>query len=127
MLYRVKSKKTLAEVVKALEASAQKHKFGVLAVHDLKQKLKDKGVEFDRDCLVYEVCNPQQAKKVLEANAEISTALPCRISVYREDDGITLATIRPTVLLNMFDVPGLRGVAEEVEQTMLQMMDDAAK
>jgi uncharacterized protein (DUF302 family) len=126
MLYRVESRKSLAEVGRGLEAAAQKYKFGILAVHDLKAKMKEKGVEFDRDCLIYEVCNPQQAKKVLEANAAISTALPCRISVYREGAGVTLATLRPTVLLEMFQTPGLRAVAEEVEEVILKMMNEAA-
>ena len=126
MLFRIQSRKSLSEVAKALEAAAQRHKFGVLAVHDLKQKMQEKGVEFDRDCLIYEVCNPQQAKKVLEANTEISTALPCRISLYREGDRVTLATPRPTALLDLFQTPALRSVAEEVEQTMRQMMEEAA-
>ncbi|PYV24775.1 MAG: hypothetical protein DMG24_10540 [Acidobacteria bacterium] len=126
MLFRIQSRKSLSEVAKALEAAAQRHKFGVLAVHDLKQKMQEKGVEFDRDCLIYEVCNPQQAKKVLEANTEISTALPCRISLYREGDLVTLATLRPTALLDLFQMPALRSVAEEVEQTMRQMMEEAA-
>ncbi len=127
MLYRIHSKKNLAEVARGLEAAAQKHKFGILCVHDLRAKLHEKGVEFDRDCQVFEVCNPQQAKKVLDANAEISTALPCRISVYGEGDGVTLATLRPTSLLEMFQTPGLRGVAEEVEETILKMMQEAAQ
>ena len=126
MLYRVESRKSLAEVGRGLEAAAQKYKFGILAVHDLKAKMKEKGVEFDRDCLIYEVCNPQQAKKVLGANAAISTALPCRISVYSEGAGVTLATLRPTVLLEMFQAPGLRAVAEEVEEVILKMMNEAA-
>jgi len=126
VLYRVESRKSLAEVGRGLEAAAQKYKFGILAVHNLKAKMKEKGVEFDRDCLIYEVCNPQQAKKVLEANAAISTALPCRISVYREGAGVTLATLRPTVLLEMFQTPGLRAVAEEVEEVILKMINEAA-
>jgi uncharacterized protein (DUF302 family) len=126
MLYRVESRKSLAEVGRGLEAAAQKYKFGILAVHDLRAKMKEKGIEFERDCLIYEVCNPQQAKKVLEANAAISTALPCRISVYREGAGVTLATLRPTVLLEMFQTPGLRAVAEEVEEVILKIMNEAA-
>ena len=82
MVLRVRSKKKLNEVARDLEAAAQRNKFGVLGVHDLKAKIIEKGVEFTRDCLIFEVCNPQQAKQVLEANAEISTALPCRIAVY---------------------------------------------
>jgi uncharacterized protein (DUF302 family) len=127
MLYRIESSKSLAEVASGLEAAAQKHKFGVLAVHDLKAKMKEKGVDFERDCLVYEVCNPHQAKRMLEANAEISTALPCRIAVYREGAGVSLATLRPTALLEMFQTPGLRAVAEEVEEAIIAMMQEAAK
>ncbi len=126
MLYRVESRKTLPEVGRGLEAAAEKYKFGILAVHDLKAKMQEKGVNFDRDCLIYEVCNPQQAKKVLEANAEISTALPCRISVYSEGAGVTLATLRPTALLEIFQTPGLRAVAEEVEEVILKIMNEAA-
>ena len=119
MLYRVESRKTLAEIASGLEAAAQKHKFGVIAVHDLKAKMKEKGVEFERECLIYEVCNPHQAKKVLEANAEISTVLPCRISVYSEGAGLTLATLRPTALIDLFQTPALRAVAQEVEEVII--------
>ena len=126
MLCRVVSHKNLTDVVRDLEAAAQKYKFGVLAVHDLKAKMKEKGVDFDLDCLIFEVCNPHQAKKVLEANAEISTALPCRISVFREGEGVTLATLLPTALLELFQTPGLRAVAEEVEETILKIMQEAA-
>jgi len=126
MLYRVKSRKTLAEVASRLEAAAQRHKFGVMAVHDLKAKMNEKGVDFDHDCLIYEVCNPHQAKKVLEANAEVSTVLPCRISVYSEGAGLTLATLRPTALIDLFKTPALKAVAQEVEEVLVQMMNEAA-
>ena len=126
MLYRVNSKKKLSDVARDLEAACQKNKFGVLAVHDLKAKMNEKGVDFDRDCLIFEVCNPHQAKKVLEKNAEISTALPCRISVYEEGGGVTLATIKPTAMLEMFREAGLEPVAEEVEQAIVNIMQEAA-
>jgi uncharacterized protein (DUF302 family) len=127
MLYRVHTQKSLEEVGRALEAAVQRHKFGVPGVHDLQAKMREKGVEFDRACRVFEVCNPQQAKKILEANAEISTALPCRISVYSEGDGVTLATLRPTALIGMFGTPSLHDVAEEVEEALIAMMQEAAK
>jgi len=37
-----------------------------------------KGVKFASECLIFEVCQPQQAKKVLDQNMSVSTALPCR-------------------------------------------------
>lgn len=126
MVYRVESRKSISQVARDLEAASQRHKFGVLMVHDLKAKMKEKGVEFDRDCLIFEVCNPQQAKKVLEKSAEISTALPCRISVYQEGGRVRLATIKPTVMLEMFKEAGLKEAAQEVEQTLFKIMQEAA-
>jgi uncharacterized protein (DUF302 family) len=126
MLYRVESKKKVSDIGKDLEAAAQRNKFGVLGVHNLKSKLNEKGVEFDRDCLVFEVCNPHQAKKVLEQSAEISTALPCRISAFSEDGKTILATIRPTMLMGLFKAHGLESVAQEVEESLIRIMDEAA-
>ena len=96
-------------------------------VHDLRAKLAEKGVSFARECRIFEVCNPHQAKKVLEANLEICTALPCRISVYEEGGKTRLATIKPTVLIGLYPNPELKGVAVEVETTLVQIMDEAAR
>jgi len=83
-------------------------------------------VEFAHPCLIYEVCQPQQAKKVLEANMSVSTALPCRISIYEEGGKTILATLKPTTLLKMFHTPQLAGVAQEVEDTIVKIMNEAA-
>ena len=93
MLHIVESTKPLARLAADLEQAVARHKFGVLGVHDLKAKMAEKGVPFARECRIFEVCNPHQAKKVLETNLEISTALPCRISVY-EEGGKTKLTLR---------------------------------
>ena len=127
MLIVVDSQKPLERVVKDLEAAVARHKFGVLGVHDLRAKLAEKGVPFDRECRVFEVCNPQQARKVLEANLEISTALPCRISVYSEAGKTRLATIKPTALIALYGTLELKAVAEEVERTIQAIMIDAAR
>ncbi len=92
----------------------------------LYQGLREMGVEFAHECLIFEVCQPQQAKKVLDKNMSVSTALPCRISVYEEDGNTILATLKPTTLLAMFDTPQLKGVAQEVEETIVHIMNEAA-
>ena len=127
MLHIVDSQKPLERVVKDLEEAVARHKFGVLGVHDLRAKMVEKGVPFDRECRVFEVCNPQQARKVLEANLEISTALPCRISVYQEGGKTRLATIKPTALIGLYGTPELKRVAEEVELTITAIMAEAAR
>ena len=119
----------LETVCQRLTEIAQRHKFGVLGTHDLKEKMASKGVVFDRECRVFEVCNPQQAKDVLTQSMEISTALPCRISVYQDNaSGRTvLATIKPTKLLSLFDAPGAATAAREIEDTITRIIEEAAR
>ncbi|MBI3455963.1 MAG: DUF302 domain-containing protein [Candidatus Rokubacteria bacterium] len=126
MLHVVESAKSVDRVARDLAAAVVRHKFGVLGVHDLKETMAKKGVPFGRECRIFEVCNPQQAKQVLEANLQISTALPCRISVYEEGGKTKLATIRPTAMIALYANPELRSVAEEVEATLNRIMAEAA-
>jgi uncharacterized protein (DUF302 family) len=121
-----RTKKSLEETAKALEVAVGNHQFGVMGTHDLRATMAKKGVQFERDCQVYEVCNPHQAKKVLEENMAISTALPCRISLYRDGDETVLATIAPSAMLGMFGAEGVATVAAEVEATMKAIMQEAA-
>lgn len=126
MLHVVESKKSIQQIAEAFPEVATRHQFGVLGTHNLRQKMNDKGVPFDRECLVFEVCNPQQARKVLEGNMAISTALPCRVSVYQEGGKTKIATIKPTALLAMFPAEGLKTVAEEVERDLLAIIRELA-
>jgi uncharacterized protein (DUF302 family) len=117
----------LETVCSRLPEIATSHKFGVLATHNLREKMVSKGVPFDRECRVIEVCNPQQARDVLSQAIEISTALPCRISVYEEGGRTILATIKPTALLTLFGVAGAAAAAQVVEDTMVRIMDETCR
>ena len=126
MLVKLSTNKTVSEAAVALEAAVQVNHFGVMQIHNLKETMAKKGVEFERECLIFEVCQPQQAKKVLDQNMSVSTALPCRISIYEEGGKTILATLKPTALLAMFNVPQFEGVAQEVENTIIKIMKEAA-
>lgn len=125
MLFTVKTKKQLPEIERDLKDAAARHQFGVLAVHDLRETMSNKGIQLGMDCRIYEVCNPAQAKKVLDANGAVSTALPCRISVYGSAGDYTLATLLPTALMQVFGNPDLGDVATEVEAVIRDMMQAA--
>jgi uncharacterized protein (DUF302 family) len=126
MLIHLNTDKTVKEAAEALHIAVEAHHFGVMQVHDLRETMWKKGVEIAHECLIFEVCQPQQAKKVLDANMSISTALPCRISIYEEGGKTTLATLKPTTLLAMFNTPQLNDVAQEVEDSILAIMTAAA-
>lgn len=124
--YETHASGTMEQVGERLEQAAQNHSFGVLNVIDLKAKMVSKGVEFGPECRIYEVCNPQRAKQVLEKNMGLSTVLPCRIALYQIDGRITLSTLLPTQVLGLFEAPGLAPVAQAVEDDITSIMDEAA-
>ena len=117
---------TVDEVGRKLEAAVKARKFGVIGVIDLQAKMREKGVEFAHACRVYEVCNPQRAKQVLEEDMSISTVLPCRITVYEEGGRVKVATLLPTQVLGLFGAADLAAVAQDVERDIVAMVDEAA-
>lgn len=125
-LYCAVSRRSVSEVASLLPAVIAKHEFGALNSTDLRQKMRDKGVAFEHACVVFDVCNPRQAKIVLDNDMSVSTVLPCRISVYEEDGKTVVATTKPTALLGLFGASGLEPVASEVEKTLISIIDEAA-
>ena len=126
MLFKMETKKGFEQVCLDLEKAVVDNKFGVMAVHNLNETMKKKGVEFKAPCRIFEVCNPHQAKKVLEKNMDLSSFLPCRISVFVERDRVTLATLKPTAIVSMFNQPELKQTAQEVEDTLMHIMKEAS-
>lgn len=125
MLYVKEVFGNVDDIVEKIEQAAKDNNFGVLDIHDLKQKMASKGVDFAPECRIVEVCNPSNAKEVLENNMAISTALPCRISVYEEGGKVKIATIRPTYMLDLFENPELKSVAQSVEETIIKIISMA--
>jgi RNA polymerase-binding protein DksA len=127
MYYIAQTTKSVAEAARDLEAAVQKHKFGVLHVHDLKDTLTRKGFPLGPQCRVFEVCNPQHAARVLARDMRLNMALPCRISVFEDRGVTTIGTILPSEMLRQLSPdPELAEVAATVEATIKAIIDDAA-
>jgi hypothetical protein len=58
MLTKLSAGKTVSE------AAIQAKQFSVMQVHNLNVTMAKKDVEFARERLIFEVCQPQQARKV---------------------------------------------------------------
>jgi uncharacterized protein (DUF302 family) len=125
--YAVECVGTFEEVCKRLTSNLPKHKLGLVGSIDLKSKLKEKGLDFARNCTIFEVCNPQVAYEMLTKDAIISTMLPCRISVYEENDKIKMATALPTSLLHLFKE--FDGVTESkmIEEALKATLNECTK
>ena len=127
MYYIKETGKTFEQTSADLDAAVKRHGFGVLHVHDLGATLRGKGIAFDEQCKVFEVCNPQQAARVLSADMRLNMALPCRISVFTERGKTRIGLIKPVDMLSALSSDeGLIAVAEEVETATRRMVDEAA-
>jgi len=126
MYYVVKTDKSFEQASADLETEVKNLGFGVLHIHDLGKTLRSKGVSFEEDCRVFEVCNPVQAAKVLSVDMRLNMALPCRISVYTENGSTMIGLIKPAQMLaGLSDDPDLLEVANEVETKTIQMIDNS--
>jgi uncharacterized protein (DUF302 family) len=119
--------KSFEEACSDLKAAVASHDFGLLAVHDLAATLRSKNINFSENCRVFEVCNPQQAAKVLKTDMSLNMALPCRISVYTEAGQTRIGMIKPADLLrDLSGLPELMDIAHEVDSSMTAMILEAA-
>ena len=126
MYYIVETDKSFDNASADLESAVINNGFGVLHVHDLGGTLRSKGMTFDEQCKVFEVCNPAQAVKVLSADMRLNMALPCRISVFTENGKTKIGLIKPEQMLSSLSQdPDLVQVAKEVEKQTIQMVDEA--
>jgi len=126
MYYIVETSKSFNQASTDLEAAVKRHGFGVLHIHDLGATLRSKGIAFDEECKVFEVCNPGQAAKVLSVDMRLNMALPCRISVFTEKGKTKIGLIKPVQMLSALSQDAaLVQVAKEVEEKTIQMVDEA--
>jgi uncharacterized protein (DUF302 family) len=126
MRYVVSSDKSVEQATTDLEEAVRRNGFGVLHQYDLKKTLAGKGVELPHECRILDVCNPQQAARVLTADMGMNVALPCRVSVYEDGGQTRIGMVKPTAMLaSLSDSLELRSVAEDVELAIARMIDSA--
>jgi uncharacterized protein (DUF302 family) len=126
MYYIVETDKSFDQASADLESAVKQNGFGVLHVHDLGVTLRSKGIVFDNECKIFEVCNPGQAAKVLSVDMRLNMALPCRISVFTEQGKTKIGLIKPAQMLSALSQDStLIEVASEVERKTIQMVDEA--
>jgi RNA polymerase-binding protein DksA len=127
MYYIVRTEKSVGDAARDLEAAVRKHSFGVLHVFDLKDTLTKKGYPLGPQCKIFEICNPEQATRVLQRDMRLNMALPCRISVF-EDEGTTkIGMILPAEMLRALSHDRELGeIADAVEGTIKAIVDEAA-
>ena len=121
--YTVETNKTIEEAISSLEESLKEEKFGVLWQFDIKEKLQEKGLDFDQSYRVLEVCNPNEAQRVLSQNKMVGYFLPCKIVVYDDNGRTKIGMPRPTSLIEMVKDDLLEKLANDIENRLIACID----
>lgn len=126
MYYIVETSKSFDQATTDLDAAIQNHSFGILHIHDLAATLRKKGMAFDEQCKIFEVCNPGHAVDVLATDMRLNMALPCRISIWTEKGQTKIGLIKPKEMLSASSQDAkLLAIATEVEAQTIAMIDEA--
>ncbi|UKS65674.1 DUF302 domain-containing protein [Rossellomorea marisflavi] len=125
--YTVQADGTMKEAITALEDALKEESFGILWTFDIKDKLTEKGFTVDEPYMVLELCNPQEAERVLKENKLVGYFLPCKIVVYQDQGAIKIGLPKPTALIGLLDDPELKELAGDIERRLIGCIDRSIK
>jgi uncharacterized protein (DUF302 family) len=107
------------KVVNALQTEG----FGVLTEIDIKATMKKK---LDKDYLPHLIlgaCNPILADKVLQVEPQISTMLPCNVTLRELESGeIEVNAIDPVAAMGPIGNEKITPVAQEVQNKLIKVL-----
>jgi uncharacterized protein (DUF302 family) len=114
-MHRTLSGVEFGEAVDRVTAALKAEGFGVLTRIDVDEVLKTKiGVDF-RPYVILGACNPVLAHQALSADDNIGLILPCNVVVAAIEDGTEVAFVRPHAMMDIVDLPEIRGMADEAQ------------
>lgn len=123
--YTVITNKTIDEAIHNLEESLKQEKFGVLWMFDIKEKLQEKGLEFSKEFKVLEVCNPDEAQRVLNQNEMAGYFLPCKIVVYEHEGKTKIGMSKPTALFSLLNDEKMKLFAKDIEDRLINVLNNS--
>ena len=121
LAFRLESDKQFEQVAAELEKVSVENQFRVLAVHDVQATLAEKGLK--RGPLkIIEVCNSSFAYEVLKKDINAAMFMPCKFTVYTENDKTIVSLARPSMISKMLPEAQLEKMAENIEDRLKAIM-----
>ena len=106
-----------ADAVARVRETLKEEGFGVLTEIDVQATLEEKLGEHIPPYLILGACNPPNAHRALELEAELGSLLPCNVVVYTQQDGTTrVSAVDPVAILGIVGLPELEPIADEIQE-----------
>ena len=125
LVYEMVTSKSVSDAVLAVKENLKSHGFGVLWELDFKTTLGNKGIEFNEDYIVLEVCDPKQAKSILDLDMQAGYVLPCKMAVRSENGKTFIGLTNPKTLLGFYESKELDSIGEVVENTLKEVVQES--
>lgn len=97
--------------------------FGVLGTLDFQKIFQSKGLAFDRQYMLLEVCNPAAAKTILDSSPELGLMLPCTIAVYSDEGHTVISLAKPSSILSITSDDSFKQLGLEMEAKLIQSIE----
>lgn len=123
--FSVMTERSPGEAVEAVQAALTQRKFSVLWHLHVNQTLAEKGFSLEPDIHILEVCSAPRAKEAIETNPLVAAFLPCKIIVSQVNGRTEIGLTRPTILMSILGDERLKGLADEVEATLIEAVKAA--
>lgn len=121
---RTLKSENLASLRTKVEAGLKEVGFGVLTEIDIQATMKKK---LDKDYppfLILGACNPVFADKVLTAEPNVSTLLPCNVTIRSlGSDDYEVTIMDPAAAMSVVQNPAIESLAGEVRGKLMLMLE----
>ncbi|MBK6525150.1 MAG: DUF302 domain-containing protein [Crocinitomicaceae bacterium] len=112
------------EIRTRIEAALKTEGFGILTEIDIQATMKKK---LDKDYLPHLIlgaCNPVYADTVLTIDPNISTLLPCNVTIREIANGdIIVSTINPEAAMSSIGNPEIETSAAEIQEKLMRALN----
>lgn len=122
---KVKPGVTLDQIEQALASVATEMNIRPVGELPLSKELEARSGKPERLLKVYNYCNPQTARKMVDFSPHMAAYLPCRISIVEQADGLWLYTLNMDMMIKMGRKlpPDLKADATKVRDAIWMMME----
>ena len=106
------------EAVAATRSALAEEGFGVLTEIDLQATMRAKLGEEYPPTLILGACNPGFAHQAMAVTPEVATLLPCNVVLRQTEQGVTVETVDPQMLVDATGSEDLAPLAAQLREKL---------
>lgn len=126
---KVKPGVTIDQIEQALASVATEMNIRPVGELPLSKELEARSGKPEKLLKIYNYCNPQTARMMVDFSPHMAAYLPCRVALVEKEDGLWLYTLNMDMMIKMGRKlpPELKAAATKVRDAIWQMMEKGSQ